>query len=80
MTAPQTWVEADDSELNGVVIEFIDETEAARILEQRTREWLDMSTEEFTRAFCSGELTFEDRHVGMLYFMMGPAGIECDAR
>jgi hypothetical protein len=80
MTAPRTWVEPDDSEFDGVTIEFIDEAEATRILDQRTHEWLGISVEEFSRAFCAGDLTFEDRHVGMLYFMMGPAGIECDAR
>ncbi|MCA9859281.1 MAG: hypothetical protein KC438_06135 [Thermomicrobiales bacterium] len=74
MTAPHA-----DTELDGVVIEFVDEIEGAKMLDQRAREWLNMSGEEFARAFCAGELDIEAPHVGTLYFLLGFAGIECDA-
>lgn len=79
MTVSQTWVDQDDSELDGVVIEFIDEVQGAALLDARAREWLNMSGAEFARAYCAGEIDIEAPHVGMLYFMLGLAGINCDA-
>jgi hypothetical protein len=72
MTASQT-------ELDGVVLEYIDETQGAALLDQRAREWLNMSGPEFARAFCSGELDIEAPHVGMLYMLLGFTDVECNA-
>lgn len=79
MTVSQTWVDQDDSELDGIVIEIIDKAEANRIFDLRAREWLGVSGPEFKRAFCAGELDIEAPHVGMLYMLMGPSACETDA-
>ena len=79
MSAPQTWVESDDSDFDGVVLEFIDEAEAARIFDLRSREWMGISGSEFKQAFCAGELDIEAPHVGMLYMLMGSLACETDA-
>jgi len=71
MTAPQT-------ELDGVVLEFVTRQEGAEILDRQSRKYLNMSGPEFARAFCAGELDAEDRDVIRLYFLLGLAGIECD--
>ena len=72
MTAPQT-------ELDGVIIEYVDEVQGAELLDLRAREWLGISGTEFARAFCAGELDIEAPHVGMLYFLLGYTDMECDA-
>jgi hypothetical protein len=72
MTAPQT-------DLDGVVLEFVDREEGARILDRQARKYLNMSGPEFARAFCAEELDAEDNDVIRIYFLMGLAGIECDA-
>lgn len=82
MTAPQqqTFNFDIDPHLDGVVLEWVDEVQGAALLDQRARQWLGISGEEFARAFCAGELDIEAPHVGTLYFLLGFAGIECDAR
>jgi hypothetical protein len=79
VTVSQANVDLDDSEFEGVVLEFIDEAEAASRFDLRAREWLQMSGPEFKRAFCAGELDIEAPHVGMLYMLMGPLACESDA-
>lgn len=74
MTAPQT-----DTELDGVILEFITPEEGAEILDRQARKYLNMSGEEFARAYCAGELDPCASHVSALYFLLGLAGIECDA-
>ena len=71
MTAPHT-------ELDGVVLEFVDREEGARILERQAQKYLNMSGQEFARAFCAGELDTEDNNVIRIYFLLGLAGIECN--
>jgi len=73
MTAPQT-------DENGVVLEFITREEGVKILDRQARKYLNMSGPEFARAFCAGDLDTEDRNVIRIYFLLGLAGIECDAR
>lgn len=73
MTAPQT-------EHDGVVLEFITREEGSEILDRQARKYLNMSGQEFARAFCAGELDTEDSNVIRVYFLLGFAGIECDAR
>jgi hypothetical protein len=72
MSAPQT-------ELDGVVLEFVEPDEGARILDQQARKFLNISGEEFSRAYCAGELDACNSDVSALTFLMGLAGIECDA-
>jgi hypothetical protein len=72
MTAPQT-------DLDRVVLEFVDREEGARILDRQARKYLNMSGEEFSRAYCAGELDYCDSDVSALTFLLGLAGIECDA-
>jgi hypothetical protein len=72
MTASQT-------ELDGVVLEFIDESQGAELLDRQARKYFNMSGPEFARAYCAGQLDFCDSHVAALYFLLGLAGIECDA-
>jgi hypothetical protein len=72
MTAPHT-------ELDGVVLEFVDREEGARILDRQARKYLNMSREEFSRAYCAGELDSCDSDVSALSYLLGLAGIECDA-
>jgi hypothetical protein len=81
MTVTQQTFNFDiDPDLDEVVLEFIDEVQGAALLDQRAREWLGITGSEFARAFCAGELDIEAPHVGPLYFLLGFAGIECDAR
>jgi hypothetical protein len=72
MTAPHT-------EADGVVLHYVDRDEGAEILDQQARKYLNMSGPEFARAFCAGELDIEDTNVMRVYFLLGLAGIECDA-
>ena len=72
MTAPRT-------EADGVVLHYVDREEGAAILDQQARKYLNMSGPEFARAFCAGELDIEDTSVMRVYFLLGLAGIECDA-
>lgn len=72
MTAPQT-------EQEGVVLHIVDRKEGAEILDRQARKYLNMSGPEFARAFCAGELDIEETNVMRLYFLLGLAGIECDA-
>lgn len=72
MTAPQT-------EQEGVVLHFVDRKEGAEILDRQARKYLNISGPEFARAFCAGELDIEETNVMRLYFLLGLAGIECDA-
>jgi hypothetical protein len=81
MTAAQQEFNFDiDPDLDEVVLEWIDEVQGTALLDQRAREWLGITGKEFARAFCAGELDIEAPHVGMLYFLLGFAGIECNAR
>jgi hypothetical protein len=72
MTAPQT-------EIDGVVLEFVDWEQGAQILDRQSRKYLNVSGDEFSRAYCAGELDTCDSDVSDLSFLMGLAGIECDA-
>lgn len=72
MTAPRT-------EQEGVVLEFISREEGVEVLDRQATKYLSMSGAEFARAFCAGELDAEDRNVIRLYFLLGLAGIECNA-
>ncbi len=71
MTAPQT-------DLDGVVLHFVDEREGAEILDRQARKYLNMSGPEFARAFCAGELDIEETNVMRLYMLLPLAGIECN--
>jgi hypothetical protein len=72
MTAPH-------AEPDGVVLEFVSRDEGARILDKQARKYLGMTGPEFARAFCAGELDAEDRNVIRIYFLLGLAGMDCDA-
>lgn len=72
MTAPKM-------ELDGVVLEFVEQNEGARILDKQARKYLNMSGKEFARSFCAGELDPCNSDVSALSFLLGLAGIECDA-
>jgi hypothetical protein len=72
MTAPQT-----DQE--GVVLEFIDREQGVELLDRQARKYLNMSGPEFARAYCAGELDTEETNVIRVHFLLGFAGIDCDA-
>ncbi|HET9658814.1 MAG TPA: hypothetical protein VFP05_00680 [Thermomicrobiales bacterium] len=72
MTAPRI-------EPEGVVLHFVDREEGAEILDRQAQKYLRMSGPEFARAFCAGELDIEETNVMRLYFLLGLAGIECNA-
>jgi hypothetical protein len=74
MSAPKT-----NSELDRVVIDYIDRQQGSELLDRQARKYLGMSGPEFARAFCAGELDTEDSNVLRIYFLLGFAGIECDA-
>ncbi len=64
MTAPHT-------ELDGVVLEFVDHEEGAQILDRQARKYFNLSGEEFSRAYCAGELDSCNSDVSALSFLLG---------
>lgn len=64
---------------DSLVIEYVDEEEGAKILDRQARRYLNMSGEEFARAYREGEISDPDRseviRVALLLPLIGESSI-----
>lgn len=72
MTAPTV-------EIEGIVLEVLDQEEGRQLLDEQARKYFDMTGDEFSRSYCAGQIDIDDPNGLMVSMLLPIAGIWCDA-